>query len=116
MNMLGQSMVNMQIVVNNLYERIDIATDIKYETANMDKVFRKIMDHQVNESDTTFTNAWEESNLKIRQEIESLKEMDKQEKSHELMEKYTALQDSYQNLVQQVITMQGIDRKVDTQP
>ena len=90
MNMLEQSMVNMQMVVNDLYARIDIASDIKYETANMDKVLRKSMDHQANESDTTSINIWEESNLKIRQDMESLKEMDTQEKSHELMEKYTA--------------------------
>ena len=41
-------------------------------------------------------NAWEESNLKMRQGIESLGEMDTQEQSKELMAKYEALHDTYQ--------------------
>ena len=44
MRMLDQSMINMQIVVNDLYARIDIASEIKYETANVGRVFREIMD------------------------------------------------------------------------
>ena len=58
-------------------------------------------------------NAWEESNLKIRQEIDSLKEKDTQEKTQELIEKYIALHDSYQNKVQQVITMQKVDHEAE---
>lgn len=113
MNMLEQSMVNMQVVVDELYERIDIASNIKYETANVGRVFREIMDDSLHKSVTTSGNAWEESNLKIRQEMDSLKEKDTQEKSQELMGKYTALHDSYQDKVQQVITMQKVDSRVE---
>ena len=67
MRMLDQSMINMQIVVNELYARIDIASEIKYETANVGRVFREMMDDQSNEGDTTSINDWEESNLKMRQ-------------------------------------------------
>lgn len=110
MNMLEKSMVNMHVVVNELYTRIDNASNIKYETANMGRAFRGIIDSPSNEDNQIAINAWEESNLKIRQGIELLEGMDTQENSIELMEKYTALHDSYQNIVQQVITMQQTDR------
>ena len=49
MRMLDQSMINMQTVVNDLYARIDIASEVKYETANVGRVFREMMDDQSNE-------------------------------------------------------------------
>ena len=42
--------------------------------------------------------------------------MDTQEQSKELMEKYAALHDSYQTIVQQMITMKKIDREAEIQP
>ena len=116
MRMLDQSMINMQTVVNDLYARIDIASGIKYETANVGRVFREIMDEQSNEGVTKSANAWEESNLKMRHGIESLEEADTQEQSKELMEKYAALHDTYQTVVQQMITMKKVDREVEIQP
>ncbi len=116
MRMLDQSMINMQTVVNDLYARIDIASEVKYETANVGRVVREIMDDPSNEGGTTSVNAWEESNLKMRQGIELLGEMDTQEQSKELMAKYAALHDSYQTIVQQMITMKKIDREVEIQP
>ena len=116
MRMLDQSMINMQIVVNDLYARIDIASEIKYETTNVGRVVREMMDDQSNEGDPTSINAWEESNLKMRKGIESLEEVDTQEQSKELMEKYAALHDTYQTVVQQMITMKKIDRETEIQP
>ena len=116
MRMLDQSMINMQTVVNDLYARIDIASEVKYETANVGRVFREMMDDLSNKGSTTSENAWEESNLKMRQGIESLGEMDTQEQSKELMAKYEALHDTYQTTVQQMITMKKIDRRVEIQP
>ena len=116
MRMLDQSMINMQIVVNDLYARIDIASEIKYETTNVGRVVREMMDDQSNEGDPTSINAWEESNLKMRKGIESLEEADTQEQSKELMEKYTALHDSYQTVVQQMITMKKLDHETEIQP
>src|SRR3954451_3026463 len=115
MRMLDQSMINMQTVVNDLYARIDIASEVKYETANVGRIVREIMDDQSNEVDTTSINAWEESNLKMRQGIELLGEMDTQEQSKELMEKYAALHDSYQTIVQQMITIKKIDGEIENQ-
>ncbi len=54
-------------------------------------------------------NTWEASNLRIRQEIEALKEKDTEEKTLELIDKYIALQDSYQNKVLRVINMKKLD-------
>jgi two-component system, chemotaxis family, sensor kinase CheA len=115
MRMLDQSMLNMQTVVNELYVRIDLASEVKYETANVGRIVREIMDDQSNEGDTTSINAWEESNLKMRQGIELLGEMDTQEQSKELMGKYAALHDSYQTIVQQMITMKKMDREAENQ-
>ena len=53
MRMLDQSMINMQTVVNDLYARIDIASEVKYETANVGRVFREMMDDQSNKGSTT---------------------------------------------------------------
>ena len=116
MRLLDQSMINMQTVVNDLYARIDIASEIKYETSNVGRVFREIVDEQSNEGVTTSINDWEESNLKMRHGIELLGEMDTQEQSIELMEKYAALHDSYQTIVLQMITMKKLDSKVEIQP
>ena len=75
----------------------------------MGREFREIINGPQNESVTTSVNAWEESNLRIRQEIEALKEKDTEEKTLELIDKYIALQDSYQNKVLRVITMKKLD-------
>ena len=116
MRMLDQSMINMQTVVNDLYARIDIASEIKYETANIGRIVREIVDDQSNEGSTTSVNEWEESNLKMRQGIESLGEMDTQEQSKKLMGKYAELHDTYQTVVQQMITMKKVDRETKIQP
>ena len=42
MNMLEQATVNMNVVVNELYERIEMASTIKYETANIGRELRDI--------------------------------------------------------------------------
>ncbi len=42
LNLLEQSMIQMHVVVNELYERTEIASDIKFETANMGREFREI--------------------------------------------------------------------------
>ena len=54
LNMLEQSMINMHVVVNQLYDRTDTASNIKYETANVGRLFREIMDEPQNESVTPY--------------------------------------------------------------
>ena len=112
LNMLEQSMINMHLVVNELYERSDNASSIKYETANAGRVFREIMDSQNENNFTTSLNAWEESNLTISQDIESLKEKDTREKTKELIAKYVSLHDSYQNKVQRLTSMKQQDAEI----
>lgn len=112
LNLLEKSMVQMHVVVNDLYERTDIAQTIKFESANIGREFREIMDASTNESVTSSVNAWDASNLEIRQNIESLKEKDTQEKTHELIENYTALHDSYLNKVQRIISLKRVDHNV----
>ena len=109
LNLLEQSMIQMHVVVNELYERTEIASDIKFETANMGREFREIINGPKNESVTNSVNTWEASNLRIRQEIEALKEKDTEEKTLELIDKYIALHDSYQNKVHRVINMKKLD-------
>ena len=109
LNLLERSMIQMHVVVNELYERTDTASNIRFETANMGREFQEIINGSQNESVTTSVSAWEESNLRIRQEIETLKEKDTEEKTLELIDKYIALQDSYQNKVLRVISMKKLD-------
>lgn len=113
LNMLEQSMISMHVVVNDLYERTDIASNIKYETANAGRLFREIMDEPQNEDVTASVNAWEASNLNIRQDISLLKEKDTQNNTQDLIEKYVALHDSYQDKIQQVITMKKVNPNVE---
>ncbi|OAS88381.1 response regulator [Metabacillus litoralis] len=116
MNLLQQSTVNMQVVVNELYDRIDMASDIKYETSNIGRELREITSVQSSEYKQIATNAWEESHINMQLAIESLEKRDTQEKSQELIAKFKTLHKSYQNMAQQVMTTQNIDNEVDIQP
>ncbi|WP_338451081.1 ATP-binding protein [Niallia oryzisoli] len=113
MNMLEQSMVNMHVVVNDLYARIDIANEIKSDTNQSNQFGIEILEDQLSVNPTAIDN-WESSNLRIGQNIELLKELDKQEISKELIEKYRALHDSSLDTIQQVITMQKTNQSVET--
>ncbi|WP_394239042.1 response regulator [Niallia oryzisoli] len=113
MNMLEQSMVNMHVVVNDLYARIDIADQIKNDTEQSNEMGLDIIEDQLFE-DQTLLNNWESANLRISKNIELLKEMDKQEISTELIEKYRVLYNSYLDTVKQVITMQKVNQGVET--
>ncbi|WP_428911870.1 response regulator [Niallia sp. Krafla_26] len=113
MNMLEQSMVNMHVVVNDLYERIEISTDIKSETDVFTRVGKEMLDNPSVEIDSTAINNWESSNLQINQRIELLKDKDKQDISKELLEKYRILLESYKEAIQQGITIKSIDQNVE---
>ena len=53
MNMLEQSMVNMHVVVNDLYERIEISMDIKSDTDVFTRVGKEMIDNPSIEIDPT---------------------------------------------------------------
>ena len=100
MVLLEQSMVNMHVVVNDLYERIEISTDIRSETDVFIRVGKEMIDNPSVEIDSTAINNWQSSNLQINQRIELLKDKDKQDISKELLEKYRILLESYKETVQ----------------
>ena len=113
MVLLEQSMVNMHVVVNDLYERIEISTDIRSETDVFIRVGKEMIDNSEVEIDSTAINNWQSSNLRINQKIELLKDKDKQDISKELLEKYRILLESYKESINQGITMRSIDQNVE---
>lgn len=116
MNMLEQSTVNMNVVVNELYERTEMASTIKYETLNIGREAREITTRHSDKAVQAEQNAWEESNTNIQMAIETLEKKDTQEKSQELIAKYKTLHETYQNLAHQVMTTQKINSEVDIPP
>lgn len=112
MKMLEQSMVNINVVVNELYDRIDIANELKFETGNVGRVFREIIGNQSNDK-RNLNNSWEEINLKISQATESLEKMEKEEQSFALLQKFETLHNSYQDISQQIITTQKLNGNVE---
>ena len=113
MVLLEQSMVNMHVVVNDLYERIEISADIRSETDVFIRVGKEMIDNSEVEIDSTAINNWQSSNLRINQKIELLKDKDKQDISKELLEKYRILLESYKESINQGITMRSIDQNVE---
>ena len=113
MVLLEQSMVNMHVVVNDLYERIEISTDIRSETDVFIRVGKEMIDNSEVEIDSTAINNWQSSNLRINQKIELLKDKDKQDISKELLEKYRILLESYKESINQGITMRSMDQNVE---
>ncbi|WP_168733900.1 ATP-binding protein [Metabacillus sediminilitoris] len=116
MNMLEQSTVNMNVVVNELYERTEMASIIKYETLNIGREAREITTRHSDEAVQAEVNAWEESRKNIQIAIEELEKKDTQEKSQELIAKYKTLHDTYENLSHQVMTTIKIDSQADIPP
>ncbi|WP_312472240.1 response regulator [Neobacillus sp.] len=116
MNMLEQSMVNIDVVVTDKYERINMAATIKYETVNIARELREITVNQSNATLTTSINALEESNININRAMESLERIDSKGKSRELMTKYKVLHETYLATAQQVIAIKKTDPKAAIQP
>jgi two-component system, chemotaxis family, sensor kinase CheA len=113
MNMLEQSTVNMNVVVNELYERTEMASLIKYETLNIGREAREITTRHSDKAIQAEENAWEESHTNIQKAIEALEKKDTQEKSQELIAKYNTLHHTYQTLAHQVMTTQKINSEVE---
>lgn len=117
MSMLEHSTVNMNVVVNDLSNRVNLATNIKYETANIGRHLRELIaNNQSSTSNREVLNAWEESQTNLKQSLEDLENKDTQEKSKELIVKYKTLQESYLTIVQQLLSSQNLnsDPKVIT--
>ena len=109
MNMLKQTTVNMNVVVNDLNERIEMASEIKYETSRIGLELTSMLIVHGNDIQLDATNSWEESHTNLQSAIDSLEKMDKQEKSKELIAKYRTLQDQYLTMGQQAISTKKLN-------
>lgn len=113
MNLLKQTTVNMNVVVNDLNDRIEMASEIKYETSRIGLELSSILTDHGNGIDLNATNSWEDSHTNLHVAIESLGKMDKQEKSKELIAKFTTLHESYKNMGQQALTAKRLNSEYE---
>ncbi len=109
MNMLEQTTVNMNAVVNELNARIKIASELKYETSAIGIQLSSIVNSKGEEDRTKYSNDWEETQISLQIAIESLEKKDAQEKTQELIAKYKVLYQSYLSMGQQAMTIDKLD-------
>jgi two-component system chemotaxis sensor kinase CheA len=113
LNLLEQSTVTMNVVVQDLNQRIDMSREIKYETANIGRQLREIATDPSEAINSTTMNAWEESHVNLKLATEFIEKKDTQEKSQELVAKFKTLHQTYQDLAQQVVVMQRMSTDVE---
>lgn len=111
--MLKQTTVNMNVVINDLNERIEMATEIKYETSRLGLELTSMLTVHGNDIQLNATNSWEKSHTNLQSAIESLEKMDKQEKSKELIAKFITLHDQYLYMGQQALTAKKLNREME---
>lgn len=112
MNMLKQTTVNMNVVVNDLNERIEMASEIKYETSRMGVKLSSMGTAPGEESHLIASNTWEVSQTNLQAAIEFLEKKDTQEKSQELIAKFITLNKSYQDMIQRALTLEGLNVEI----
>ena len=78
MNMLEQSTVKMNVVINALYERIEIASTIKDEIPVISKELTIMLNDRGETINSDSFNEWENANSKVKLAIESLEKKDTQ--------------------------------------
>ncbi|WP_144548511.1 ATP-binding protein [Bacillus sp. X1(2014)] len=113
MNMLKQTTVNMNVVVNDLNERIEMASEIKYETSRIGLELTSMLTVHGNDIQLDTTNSWEDSHTNLQSAIDSLEKMDKQEKSKELIAKYKTLHEQYLTMGQQAISTKKLNPSME---
>jgi two-component system, chemotaxis family, sensor kinase CheA len=116
MNMLEQSTVKMNVVINDLNERIEIASTIKDETSITSKVLNTMLNERGEEINSDLLNAWGNSNSNLQVAIDALEKKDTQEKSQELIGKFKILHESYRNMGQQVLMERKINLNAEPTP
>ncbi|MEH6957632.1 ATP-binding protein [Neobacillus drentensis] len=104
MNMLEQSTVKMNVVINDLNERIEIASTIKEETSTITKELHIMLKERGEAIPSDSLNAWENSNSNLQMAMDSLEKKDTQEKSQELISKLKLLHESYRNMGKQALS------------
>jgi two-component system, chemotaxis family, sensor kinase CheA len=113
MNMLEQSTVKMNVVINDLNEKIEIASTIKDKTSSISKILTTILNDRGESINSDLLKAWENSNSDLQVAIASLEKKDSQEKSQELISKFKILHESYRNMVDQALTEKKINPNVE---
>ncbi|MEH7492238.1 response regulator [Neobacillus niacini] len=116
MNMLEQSTVKMNVVINDLNERIEIASTIKDETSLSSNVLNALLNNREAAINMDLTNAWENSNASLQIAIESLEKKDTQEKAQELISKFKSLHESYRNMGEQALMERKINPNAELTP
>ena len=109
MNMLEQSTVKMNVVINDLNERIEIASTMKEETSTITKELHTMLKERGEAIPSDSLNAWENSNSNLQMAMASLEKKDTQEKSQELISKLKLLHESYRNMGQQALSERKIN-------
>lgn len=102
--MLEQTTVNLNLVVNDLNERIGMASDIEFETSRVGLELSAALTDPHQAINIAAKNNWEDSQTTITASLDALKKRDLDKKSQELMEKYKTLQESYNNMALQALT------------
>lgn len=116
LNMLQQSMVNINMVVTDIYERIHMAATIKYETANLARKATDLTANQEIETINSAINGLEDSNIKISRAAGLMERIDKGEKAQELIAKFNVLHESFQGKTEQLITMKKLNPAEEIDP
>jgi two-component system, chemotaxis family, sensor kinase CheA len=109
MNLLEQTTVKMNVVINDLNKRIAMASEIKYETSRIGLELRSMVNERGDQSHLEAKNAWEDSHTNLQAAIESLEKKDTQVKSQELIAKFKTLNSSFLNMGQQVLTEKNLN-------
>lgn len=116
MNMLEESTVKMNVVINDLNERIEIASTIKDETSTISKDLLTLLNNRGDSINADSLNAWDNSNSNLQMAINTLEKKDTQEKSQELIGKFQILHESYRNLGQQALMERKINPNAELTP
>jgi two-component system, chemotaxis family, sensor kinase CheA len=116
MNMLEQSTVKMNVVINDLNERIEIASTIKEETSIISGVLNTMLKDRGEAINADLLNAWENSNSSLQMAMEALEKKDNQEKTQELIGKLNILLESYRNMGQQALLERKINPNAELTP
>jgi two-component system, chemotaxis family, sensor kinase CheA len=111
--MLNQLTVNMNSVVNDMYERVKMTSILQNETNNMGRELREIASDPPENILLALVNEWEESHVNIKTAVEFLEKMDNREKSQELLVKFNTLYERNNRIGEQVISFVKVEKETD---
>ncbi|MED1470733.1 response regulator [Bacillus salipaludis] len=113
MNMLEQTTVNLNLVVNDLNERIEMASDIKFETTRIGLELSSALTDHHQEMNKAAKNDWEDSQTTLATALDALKKRDTDQKAQEMMEKLKTLHDTYNNMGQQALIEKKLNKDIE---